>query len=137
MGRVKKFLFYIFESLVNILIIHIFFDVSYKGPSINYVTRILRCFDPTPVLVTGGHISETPPPDLMWRHIFCNFTPRNYWIKTAVPKLFYFHLNYFSIKSTSNQTWDQNEQNINKIKNYDIILMKDKNLNILIRVISP
>jgi len=41
-----------------------------KGPSINYVTRISQFFYPSPVLVTGGHISETPY--LVWHHIFCN-----------------------------------------------------------------
>ena len=40
-------------------------------------------FYPSPVLVTGGHISETPPLYLVGRHIFCNFTPRNHYIKNS------------------------------------------------------
>ena len=35
-----------------------------KGPSINYVTRISWFFYSSPVLVTGGHISETPLPSV-------------------------------------------------------------------------
>ena len=41
----------------------------------------IMIFYPSP-LVTGGHISETPS-HLVWRHIFCNFTPRNYYINTS------------------------------------------------------
>ena len=35
-----------------------------KGPSIHYVTRILWFFDPSPVLLTDGHISDTPLPSV-------------------------------------------------------------------------
>ena len=52
------------------------FGIFRKGASINYGHTIFMIFYPSLVLVTGGHISETPY--LVWRHIFCNFTPRNY-----------------------------------------------------------
>ena len=57
------------------------------GPSINYVTRISWFFTPLSQVVT---FLRPPPPHLVSCHIFCNFTPRNYWIKTAVRKLFLF-----------------------------------------------
>ena len=68
-------------------------------------------------------------PYLVWRHIFCNFTPRNYYIKTAVPKLFLFPFKLFFKKIKHRY---ENEQYINKIKYIYIyiyiyiILMKDK-----------
>ena len=70
-------------------------------PSINYVTRISWFLYPSPVLVLGGHISETSPTKC--DVTFCNFTSRNFKIKTAVPKLFLFPfkllLNKINIKS--------------------------------------
>ena len=39
------------------------FYLSSIGPFINYVTRTSWFFYPSP-LVTGGHISETPPPSM-------------------------------------------------------------------------
>ena len=52
------------------------FPFCHMEPSINYVTRISWFFYPSPVLVTDDRIPETPL--LVWRHIFWNFTPRNY-----------------------------------------------------------
>ena len=48
-------------------------------------------------------------------------------LKQQYQNYFYFHLNYFSINQNQIKHGYENEQNINKIKNY-IILMKDKNL---------
>ena len=47
------------------------------GPSINYVTRISWFFLSLPRPCHGrSHFWDTPY--LVWCHIFCNFTPRNY-----------------------------------------------------------
>ena len=85
---------------------------------------------PSPVLVTFGQISETLY--LVYVKYFAILHLEIIKLKQQFRNNFYFHLNYsyFSIKSTSNHSYE-NEQNINKIKHYDIILMNDKNLNIL------
>ena len=64
---------HIINNLKSEKMLWINFFLSFSPPkesSINYVTQISWCFDPCPVLVTGGHISETPSPYLVWRHIF-------------------------------------------------------------------
>ena len=61
----------------------------HKGSSINHVTRISWFFLPLPrPCHRWSHFWD--PCYLVWRPIFYNFIPRNYSIKTAVPKLFLF-----------------------------------------------
>ena len=50
-------------------------ETIYLGPSINYVTRISWIFDPSSPCHSWSHFWD---PGLVWRHIFWNFTPRNY-----------------------------------------------------------
>ena len=53
-------------------------------------------FYPSPVLVTGGHISETPP---TWCDVtyFAILHLEIIKLKLQFRNYFYFHLNYFSI----------------------------------------